>query len=115
MSVEEQVVTIFAGTRGYLDPIPVEDVRRFEDELLEWFRSRHAEILTAIRTDGNIPDEDAFVAAVVAFADQFQPSATAVDEPDAEEQGDAQTRMAGGRREGILPEEEVSRADGAGD
>jgi F-type H+/Na+-transporting ATPase subunit alpha len=115
MSVEEQVVTIFAGTRGYLDPIPVEDVRRFEDELLEWFRSRHGEILTAIRTDGNIPDEDAFVAAVVAFADQFQPSATAVDEPDAEEQGDAQTRMAGGRREGILPEEEVSRADGAGD
>jgi F-type H+/Na+-transporting ATPase subunit alpha len=115
MAVEEQVVTIFAGTRGYLDPVPVQDVRRFEIELLEWFRSRHAEILTAIRTEGNIPDEDAFVAAITAFADQFQPSVAAADEPDAEEQAEAQTRMAGGRREGILPEEEVSRADGAGD
>src|SRR5690606_21056983 len=115
MPVEEQVVTIYAGTRGYLDPIPVDDVRRFESELLEWFRSRHADILTAIRTEGTIPDEDAFVGAVEAFAAQFQTSVAAVEEPEAEEQGEAQTRMAGGRREGILPEEEVSRADGAGD
>ena len=115
MPVEEQVVTIYAGTRGYLDPIPVDDVRRFESELLEWFRSRHADILTAIRTEGNIPDEDAFVGAIEAFAAQFQTSVAAVEEPEAEEQGEAQTRMAGGRREGILPEEEVSRADGAGD
>jgi F-type H+/Na+-transporting ATPase subunit alpha len=114
MSVEDQVITIYAGTRGHLDPIPVEDVRRFELELLEWFRSRHGDILTAIRSDGNLPDEDAFAAAIVAFADQFQPSVASADEPDAEEQGDAHTRMAGGRREGILPEEEVSRADGAG-
>jgi F-type H+/Na+-transporting ATPase subunit alpha len=113
--VEEQVVTIFAGTRGYLDPVPVEDVKRFETELLEWFRARHSDILGGIRSDGNIPDEDAFVAALEAFAEQFQPTVDEADEPDAEEQADAETRMAGGRREGILPEEEVSRADGAGD
>src|SRR5207344_822819 len=42
MSVEEQVVSIFAGTRGYLDDIPVGDVRRFEAEMLEYMRSRNA-------------------------------------------------------------------------
>ena len=115
MRVEEQVLTIYAGTHGYLDPIPVDDVRRFEIELLEWFRSRHAEIVNAIRDQGNIPDEDAFVAAMEAFAEQFEPSVVESEEPDAEEQGEARTRQAGGRREGILPEEEVSRADSAGD
>ena len=39
MPVEEQVVSIFAGTNGYLDDIPVADVRRFEAELLEYVRS----------------------------------------------------------------------------
>ena len=40
MPVEEQVVSIYAGTNGYLDDVPVGDVRRFEDELLEAFRTR---------------------------------------------------------------------------
>ena len=40
MPVEEQVVSIFAGTNGYLDDLPVGDVRRFEAELLESFRTR---------------------------------------------------------------------------
>ncbi|MGY6500841.1 MAG: F0F1 ATP synthase subunit alpha [Acidimicrobiales bacterium] len=110
MPVEEQVVSIFAGTRGYLDAIPVEDVSRFETELLEWFRGRHADIITGIKGDGKIPDEDAFVAAIEAFVDQFQTTSGPSDEPDAQAQADAETRLAGGRREGILPEEEVSRA-----
>ena len=38
MPVEEQVVSIFAGTRGYIDDVPVADVKRFETELLEYFR-----------------------------------------------------------------------------
>jgi F-type H+/Na+-transporting ATPase subunit alpha len=115
MAVEEQVVSIYAGTHGHLDTIPVEDVKRFETELLEWFRSRHGDIVGGIREQGNIPDEDAFVAAIEAFVDQFQPTVVETDEPDAQEQADAETRQAGGRREGILPEEEISRADGAGD
>src|SRR5207253_324435 len=41
MPVEEQVVSIFAGTGGYLDDIPVSDVKRFESELLDWFQTRH--------------------------------------------------------------------------
>ena len=39
MPVEEQVVSIFAGTKGYLDDVPVGDVRRFETELLEFMRA----------------------------------------------------------------------------
>jgi F-type H+-transporting ATPase subunit alpha len=68
MPVEEQVVTLYAGTRGYLDAVPVPDVRRFEQELLEWFRTRHGDVLDAIRSDGAIPDEDAFEAGIKSFA-----------------------------------------------
>jgi F-type H+-transporting ATPase subunit alpha len=75
MPVEEQVVSLYAGTRGYLDPVPVADVRRYETELLQHFRSRHADILDAIRTGGNIPDEAAFEAALKGFADTFQVTA----------------------------------------
>jgi F-type H+-transporting ATPase subunit alpha len=48
LPVEEQVVTIYAGTNGYLDPIPVEAVRRFESEMLESLRVRHADLLADI-------------------------------------------------------------------
>src|SRR5690606_37580789 len=40
MPVEEQVVSLYAGTRGFLDPVPVVDVTRFESELLQWFQTR---------------------------------------------------------------------------
>ena len=45
MPVEEQVVSIFAGTNGYLDDIAVADVRRFETELLDYIRTRHADLI----------------------------------------------------------------------
>jgi F-type H+-transporting ATPase subunit alpha len=51
MPVEEQVVSIFAGTRGYLDTVAVRDVVRFEREMLSSIRSRNAGILDSIRTD----------------------------------------------------------------
>jgi F-type H+/Na+-transporting ATPase subunit alpha len=71
MPVEEQVVSLYAGTHGYLDPVPVPEVRRFERELVEWFRARHGEILEAIRTTGDIPDMEAFEAALKSFAEEF--------------------------------------------
>ncbi len=52
MPVEEQVVSIFAGTKGYLDSIPAADVVRFERELLEYMRTTHAGLLSEIRTSG---------------------------------------------------------------
>ena len=72
MAVQEQVVVIFAGTNGFLDPVPVEDVTRFEAELVEWFRTRHGDLLDTIVSDGKIPDEDAFTAQIQEFADQFE-------------------------------------------
>ncbi|MCU1484374.1 MAG: atpA, partial [Actinomycetia bacterium] len=72
MVVEEQVVSLYAGTRGHLDAVPVSDVKRFEGELLDWFRTRHSDILEGIRSGGNIPDEASFEAGIKAFAEQFQ-------------------------------------------
>jgi F-type H+/Na+-transporting ATPase subunit alpha len=52
--VEEQVVAIFAGTRGYLDAIAVADVGRFEASVLRELRATHPELLEAIRTEQEI-------------------------------------------------------------
>jgi F-type H+-transporting ATPase subunit alpha len=55
--VEEQVVSIFLGTGGHLDSVPVEDVGRFEGELLDHIRASHKEILTDIRESQKLSDE----------------------------------------------------------
>ena len=57
MPVEEQVVSIFSGVRGYLDGITVEQINHFETSLLAEMRARHSEVLTAIRTSGEISKE----------------------------------------------------------
>ena len=115
MSVQDQVVSLYAATNGYLDPVPVEDVRRFENELLEWFRTRHADILDGIKASGDIADVEAFEAALKGFADSFEPTGgRPADEPGAEAQGDEERAMAGGRAEAILPEEEITRDDAEG-
>jgi len=114
MPVEEQCVVIFAGTRGHLDKVQTEDVRSFEQGLLEWFHTRHADILETIRTTGTIPSEDAFDAAVAAFAEQFEGTPTGPGEaPGVEDQPDAETTVRRGTRH--LPEEEIGRGDGDGD
>jgi F-type H+/Na+-transporting ATPase subunit alpha len=56
--VEEQVVSIWAGTSGQLDDVPVEDIRRFESEFLDYLRRDQAGLLTAIRETGNLTDDD---------------------------------------------------------
>jgi len=83
MAVEDQVVSIYAGTGGYLDDVPVPDVRRFEIELHEWVRTRHGAVLDEIRTKGTLPEEE-LQAAVVAFKEQFQPTEALADEADGE-------------------------------
>jgi F-type H+-transporting ATPase subunit alpha len=88
MPVEEQVISLYAGTHGYLDPVPVAEVRRFEDELIEWFRSRHGDVLDAIRTDGDIPDVEALDATMKDFAEQFSWEQVA-DESTAQSRGEA--------------------------
>jgi F-type H+/Na+-transporting ATPase subunit alpha len=55
--VEEQVVSIFAGTRGYLDRIEIRDVVRFETSMLGELRTKQPELLDAIRREGQISSE----------------------------------------------------------
>src|SRR5271166_1039641 len=52
--IEEQVVSIFGGTRGYLDTIAVPDVGRFEASMLRELRATHPELLETIRTEQEI-------------------------------------------------------------
>jgi len=59
MPVEEQVVAVFLGTKGHLDSVPVEDVSRFEIELLDHLRASHPEILKEIRETKQLSDETA--------------------------------------------------------
>ncbi|HEV8115903.1 MAG TPA: F0F1 ATP synthase subunit alpha [Acidimicrobiales bacterium] len=72
MSIEDQVVSIFAGSRGYLDDLEVSDVRRFEAELLADVRSRNSDIHTQI-LDKKWPEEE-LKAAVEDFKGRFQPT-----------------------------------------
>jgi F-type H+-transporting ATPase subunit alpha len=69
MPVEEQVVSIFAGTRGYLDKIAVAQVTRFEAALLGELRSRKPELLQAIRDKRELTP--AIEKELAAFLDDF--------------------------------------------
>jgi F-type H+-transporting ATPase subunit alpha len=70
--VEEQVVSIFAGTRGYLDRIPVNKVGEFERRLLSDIHARAPEILASIRNDREIKKDTE--AKLVGFLDDFAKS-----------------------------------------
>src|SRR6266542_198530 len=56
LKMEEQVVVIYAGVNGYLDPIPVNRVRAFEQGLLGLLRTQNADILDDIRKTGDLTD-----------------------------------------------------------
>jgi len=49
MPFEEQTVSIYAGTNGFIDTVPVADVNRYEAAMLSYMRADHADVLTAIR------------------------------------------------------------------
>jgi F-type H+-transporting ATPase subunit alpha len=56
LRMEEQVCVIYAGVNGYLDPLPVERVRAFEEGLLALLRNEHKDILTAVRDSRDLDD-----------------------------------------------------------
>ena len=73
--VEEQVIVIFAGSRGYVDSVPVAEVQRYESELREHFRANHADLLETIRSTGKLPEGDALEKAMAAFTESFDTGA----------------------------------------
>jgi F-type H+-transporting ATPase subunit alpha len=72
--VEEQVISIYAVTEGHMDSVALGDVRRFEDELREFFRSRHPGILGQIKDTGKMPEGDEVQVAIADFKAAFEGS-----------------------------------------
>ncbi len=73
MPFEEQTASIFAGTNGYLDTIPVGDVTRYEEEMIHDLRANHADVLKGIRDTRDLGDDTkaALKAALDTFAKSF--------------------------------------------
>ncbi|EHJ48720.1 ATP synthase F1, alpha subunit [Solidesulfovibrio carbinoliphilus subsp. oakridgensis] len=57
LTVEEQVISLFAGTRGFMDDVPVEAVRKFEEGLQEYFHNAKVDILNEIREKAALNDD----------------------------------------------------------
>ncbi|MDA3129961.1 F0F1 ATP synthase subunit alpha [Aliibacillus thermotolerans] len=74
LPVEKQVAILYALTEGFLDDIPVEDIKRFELELFAYLDSNHKELLEGIKNTGNLPDKEAFNSAVESFKKSFNVS-----------------------------------------
>ncbi len=76
LSVEEQVVVIYAGTKGYLDNVAVNDVSAYERQLLDVLRASGKDILEGIRKDQKIDGVEAMMKEFLAgFSDNFAASA----------------------------------------
>ena len=73
LPVEEQVVAIFAGVRGFLDDIEIAVIGDFEQALLALVRDKHGDLLAAIRDEGAISDviEKKLLSIIEKFAKSF--------------------------------------------
>jgi F-type H+/Na+-transporting ATPase subunit alpha len=116
--VEKQVIAIWAGGNGYLDDVPVEDVRRFEAELLEYMDASHPDIGEHIRAEGTLTDdvEARLKEAVEAFKDRFRPSGErpAPKEKDADPMAEGTEEQDSVKRYRRSPEEFEAEAGPAG-
>jgi F-type H+/Na+-transporting ATPase subunit alpha len=74
--VQEQVVSLWAGTSGKLDEVPVEDIHRFESEFLDYLRREHKALLDTIAETGQLSDDTtvALEDAINTFKQQFETS-----------------------------------------
>jgi F-type H+-transporting ATPase subunit alpha len=74
MATENQVVSVWAGTTGKMDDVPVQDIRRFESELLDFLHREHKSLMTSIREGGKMSDEtlDKVAECIVDFKKQFE-------------------------------------------
>lgn len=77
LSVGLQVISLYAGTKGFLDDIEVTQVQKFEQELLEHIANSHADILSEMEETKSLPDEDKLKAVINDFKATFQQKETA--------------------------------------
>jgi F-type H+-transporting ATPase subunit alpha len=73
LAVEKQVVIIYGATKGFLDSVPVEDVRRYEEDLYRFIEARHPQVFTSIAEKKILDDEvkGALESALKEFNQQF--------------------------------------------
>jgi F-type H+/Na+-transporting ATPase subunit alpha len=69
--VEEQVLVVYAGTKGWADSVPVSEVQRFATELIEYFKGNHAGVLASIKSTGTLPDGDELDKGLTSFVEGF--------------------------------------------
>ncbi|MFC4802487.1 F0F1 ATP synthase subunit alpha [Neobacillus sp. GCM10023253] len=74
LSVEKQVMILYALTRGFLDDIPVQDIRRFEGEFHSWLDHNRKDLLDHITTTKDLPKDDDMAEAINAFKKTFASS-----------------------------------------
>ena len=76
LPVEKQVLLIYAGTNGYLDPVPVPDVQRYEQEMYRFFDTRHPQVLASLAEKKVLDDKlrAEIDAALGEFGGQFRPT-----------------------------------------
>jgi len=74
--VEKQVVSVWSGTSGELDDVPVEDIRRFETEFLDYIERNHGGVLAEIRDTGELSDDalTTLKSAITEFKKEFRTS-----------------------------------------
>ena len=94
LPIEEQVLAIYCGVRGHLDDIPVEDVRRFEDELRAHIRARHSALLEGIRQSGSLPPDSDVDRVIGDFKRGFARSSEAGEDGAAKAAADAEEEVA---------------------
>jgi F-type H+-transporting ATPase subunit alpha len=75
MLVEQQILVIFAGTNGYVDDVPVNAVKKFEQELLRFMASKHQAVLDNIKSKKQIDDD--LKARIKSAIEEFKKSFTA--------------------------------------
>jgi F-type H+-transporting ATPase subunit alpha len=87
-SVVDETIVIWAGTTGQLDDVPVGDVRRFEQEMLEWLKRHRSDVLTSIESTGQLTDDnvETLQSGLNEFKELFRQGDTGIklNEPDAE-------------------------------
>ncbi len=76
MPTEDQVVSVWSATTGKMDDVPVEDIRRFEKELLEYLHRKEQGLMTSIKEGGKMSDDTLTAAAdaITEFKKQFETS-----------------------------------------
>ena len=89
MPVDEQVVSIYAGTKGFLDDLAVEDVRPFESALLQYLRADRPELLQQIRDTKDLPPAESLDGAIRDVKKGF----ATITGDEAKPAGDGQTRQ----------------------